>query len=214
MIKKCYRYFGGLLKRQEQWLNRMAAAGWRLTEAGKLCYTFESCAPGAYEYRVEFAGQMSYGKSKDYRAFLEGLGYEVFYKNVNLNWSVGKAVWRPWGQGAGQVSTSPGSFNKELMLVGRQAEASPFELHTTPEDKAKYMGVLARAYLYRAAALLALGIFLGVFGSSNRLPEAGLSVGRMIGGGLLAGLGLWMLWRAYRCGREARLYREEAGLGG
>ena len=36
----------------------------------------------------------------------------------------------------------------------------------------------------------------------------------LLAGGLLAGLGLWMLWRAYRCGREARLYREEAGLGG
>lgn len=212
-MKKCYRYFGSLLNRQERWLNKMAAAGWHLKEAGKLCYTFESCAPGEYEYRVEFAAHMAYKKSKDYRAFLEELGYEVFYKNINLNWSVGKAVWRPWGEGAGQISTSPGSFNKELLLVGRRADARPFELHTAPEDKAEYMSMLARAFLYRAAALIALGILLGMYGRSDWLPEATLAVGRMIGGGLLIALGIWMLWRAYGCGREARLYREEAGTG-
>ena len=94
MNKKCYRYFGGLLNRQERWLNRMAAAGWRLVGTGKLCYEFEPCEPGAYEYRVEFVGQMAYEKSRDYRAFLKELGYDAFYKNVNLNWSFGKAVWR------------------------------------------------------------------------------------------------------------------------
>lgn len=70
MNKKCYRYFGGLLSSQERWLNQMAAEGWRLAGTGKLSYEFESCAPGEYEYRVEFVGQMAYGKSKDYKAFL------------------------------------------------------------------------------------------------------------------------------------------------
>lgn len=211
MRKKCYRYFGGLLQSQERWLNRMAARGWRLTGAGKLSYEFEACAPGEYEYRVEFVAQMDYEKSRDYKAFLKELGYEVFYKNVNLNWSVGKAVWRPWGQGAGQISTSPGSFNKELMLVGRRADGLPFELHTTAEDKEDYARMLSHAFLYRAVFLLAMGLWLSVPGFLNRMPGSGPAAGRIAGGGILVLLGLWALWRGWRYRRQAKRYREEAG---
>lgn len=208
MNKKCYRYFGGLLNRQERWLNRMAAAGWRLVGTGKLCYEFEPCEPGAYEYRVEFVGQMAYEKSQDYRAFLKELGYDAFYKNVNLNWSFGKAVWRPWGEGAGQVSTNPGSYNKELILVGRPAASSPFELHTTPSDRAGYMRMLSRAHFFRAAMFLALGIWLSISEIEGSGTGAGLLTVRLPVCAALAGFGIWNLWRGFLCRREARTWEE------
>lgn len=45
MIKKCYRYFGGLLNTQAKWLNKMSEKGYRLVRTGKLLYEFEKCKP-------------------------------------------------------------------------------------------------------------------------------------------------------------------------
>ena len=46
MSKKCYRFFGGLLTVQKNWLNKMAEKGYRLIRTGKLLYEFEKCKPG------------------------------------------------------------------------------------------------------------------------------------------------------------------------
>lgn len=42
MSKKCYRFFGGLLTVQKNWLNKMAEKGYRLIRTGKLLYEFEN----------------------------------------------------------------------------------------------------------------------------------------------------------------------------
>lgn len=57
MSKKCYRFFGGLLTVQKNWLNKMAEKGYRLIRTGKLLYEFEKCKPGQVQYCVEFIGQ-------------------------------------------------------------------------------------------------------------------------------------------------------------
>ena len=59
MSKKCYRYYGGLLVSQANWLNKMAEKGYRLIRTGKILYEFEECTPGQYQYCVEFIGQKS-----------------------------------------------------------------------------------------------------------------------------------------------------------
>lgn len=41
MNKKFYRFYGGLLNLQENWLNKMAKKGYRLIKVGKLQYEFE-----------------------------------------------------------------------------------------------------------------------------------------------------------------------------
>ena len=61
MSKKCYRFFGGLLTVQKNWLNKMAEKGYRLIRTGKLLYEFEKCKPGQVQYCVEFIGQKSKG---------------------------------------------------------------------------------------------------------------------------------------------------------
>ena len=48
---------------------------------------------------------------------LEEKGYKVFYKNINLNYSIGKVRWRPFAGKYGRIATSPGNFDKELLIV-------------------------------------------------------------------------------------------------
>ena len=117
MNKKCYRFYGGLIASQEKWLNRMAKKGYRLIRAGKLFYEFEECKPGQVQYCVEFIGQKSKESAADYARFLEDCGYHVFFKNINLNWSVGKAVVRPWADKGGRIATNSTTFNLQLLIV-------------------------------------------------------------------------------------------------
>ena len=147
MSKKCYRFFGGALGAQEKWLNRMAAQGFRLVRTEKLLYEFEECGPGQYEYRVEFVGQKSRKDAEDYRQFLEDLGYRTFYKNINLSYTVGKVRWRPWAEPGGRIATNATTYDRELLIVEKEADGKPFELHTTYEDQIACAGVLRGPWL-------------------------------------------------------------------
>lgn len=154
-MKKFYRYFGGLLSLQEKWLNKMAQEGYRLIKTGKISYQFEECQPGEYQYAVEFVGHKSFKSEKEYKEFLEELGYRVLFKNINLNYSLGKIRWRPYGSGMGQVSTSFGSYNRELLIVEKKNDGKPFQLHTTNSDKANYYKPIRNAWLTAALMFLA-----------------------------------------------------------
>lgn len=142
------RFFGGLLLTQERWLNRMAAKGLRLVAVHRLVYEFVPCKPGQYEYKVEYIGQKSASDAADYRIFLQDMGYTVFFKNINLNYSVGKVYWRPWSEKGGRIATNATTHNRELLIIGREADGTPFDLHTTHEDKAKYLRALRQPWLF------------------------------------------------------------------
>lgn len=158
-MKKCYRFFGGLLDTQENWLNQMAQKGYRLIKTGIITYYFDKCKPGEYQYAVEFVAQQSYKSENEYKHFLEELGYKVFYKNINLNILLGKVRWRPYGKGMGQISTNPGSYNKELFIVEKKRDGKPFELYSTNLDKANYFKPLRNAWLAIAALFFALTVW-------------------------------------------------------
>lgn len=117
MSKKCYRFFGGLLNTQEKWLNKKAQNGYRLIRTVKLLYEFKKCKPNQVKYCVEYIGEKSQNSAKDYHDFLEDMGYKVFYKNINLNYSVGKVRWRPWAEKGGRIATNATTFNRELLIV-------------------------------------------------------------------------------------------------
>lgn len=179
MTKKVYRYFFDFLDSQQAWLNDMAAKGWRLVKCGQLAYTFESCEPGEYEYAVEFVADKSYAESKSYKLFLDGLGYTTFYKNINVGIYVGKATWRPWAKGAGQISTAPGSYQKELLIVEKRADGKPFELHTDLNDALPLFKTVRNAYMWSAGGMFALlgmcvsfAVFLSPFALIGALPCA------------------------------------------
>ena len=70
MNKKFYRFYGGLLNLQENWLNKMAKKGYRLIKVGKLQYEFENCTPNQYQYYIEYIGNKSKMSAENYRTFL------------------------------------------------------------------------------------------------------------------------------------------------
>lgn len=161
MSKKCYRFFGGLLNTQEKWLNKKAQNGYRLIRTGKLLYEFKKCKPNQVKYCVEYIGEKSQNSAKDYHDFLEDMGYKVFYKNINLNYSVGKVRWRPWAEKGGRIATNATTFNRELLIVEKENDGKPFELHTSCEDKAGYYSNLRNPWLL-------LWLLFGVLGVVNR----------------------------------------------
>ena len=120
--KTCFRFFGGFLQAQENWLNRMAGRGYRLVSVGKLGYRFQTCPPDTVEYRVEWIGHKSPQDARAYQQFLEELGYRVWVKNVNLNCSVGKIRFRPWADPGGKLAGNRSTFNRELLLVERERD--------------------------------------------------------------------------------------------
>jgi hypothetical protein len=146
MNKKVYRYFGLFLKTQKKWLNKMADRGYRLVRTTRLMYEFEESLPAEYEYQVEFVADKSNRKARDYQNYLEELGYRTFTKNININYSYGKIEWRPWAKGAGQISTSPGSYNKELLIVEKKRDGKRFELYTDLQDIINYYQNVRRIY--------------------------------------------------------------------
>lgn len=138
MSKKCYRYYGGLLGLQQKWLNKMAEKGYRLVRTTQAMYEFEPCAPGQqYQYCVEFVGEKSKQSADDYVRFLEGCGYRVFCKNINLDYTMGKVRFRPWAGRGGKTAADADASNGELLIVEKVRDGKPFERHTTYADKQK-----------------------------------------------------------------------------
>jgi hypothetical protein len=91
------------------------------------------------------------------------LGYRVFVKNVNLNWSVGKMRFRPWADGAGKAAASPGAYNKELLIVEKKNDGKPFELHTDMRDLTVHFKTVRNSYLYVAVISI---VFAALFTAS------------------------------------------------
>lgn len=140
-IKK-YRYFFIFLTAQENWLNKMASNGYRLINTTKIAYEFETCVRDEYEYCIEYIGNKSYKNIVNYQSFIEQMGYKTFTKNININYSYGKICWRPTGKGLGQLSTSPGSYNKELLIIEKKKDGKPFNIYSNYQDLINYYSPL------------------------------------------------------------------------
>lgn len=205
MSKIVIRYFLDALDGQEKWLNRMAKRGYRLVKTGKLTYTFESCEPSEYEYRVELAGGRGMRDLHGYRDFLDGMGYRTFYKNLNLNWSYGKIVWNPW---RGAVSTVPGSYNKELLIVEKKRNGTPLKLHTSREDRIEYFQRIRNLYICGSIFLFLIAVF-GRSQSSDARLLAILEAASPWIRGAAAALGVYFLFLCIRSCLRIRRIREE-----
>lgn len=175
MNKKIYRFFGGLLTAQENWLNKMSEKGYHLIRTGKLLYEFEECKPGQFQYCVEFIGQKSKENAQNYHDFLEEMGYSVFYKNINLNYSVGKVRWRPWAEKGGRIATNATTFNRELLIIEKENDGKPFELHTSYEDKESYYSNLRNPWLllllmFAVFTVVNQSVILGILALISLIP--------------------------------------------
>ena len=147
---------------QRNWLNKMAQKGYRLVRTGKLEYEFEECEPGRYVYEIEYVGNKSFENATDYKAFLESLGYRVFFKNINLDWSVVKATANPFAEKGGRVQTTNTMYNRELLIVEKENDGKPFELHTTVSDKLHQLRQYRNAWLIFASVILVLAAFFPI----------------------------------------------------
>lgn len=177
MSLKYYRYFSGLMTTQEKWLNKRAAEGYHLIRVHKLCYEFEKCQPSEFVYCVEFVAEKSKHEAQDYQSFLEELGYRTFFKNVNVDYSLGKVRIRPWANSKGKIATKSSTYNRELLIVEKRNDGKPFELHTTIGDKINYCKILQRPYLCMLILSVALGIYkqswvAALFAIASLLPLA------------------------------------------
>lgn len=160
MNKKCYRYFAGAIGWHEKWLNKMAAKGWRLVGVGKLMYEWEPCEPGQYQYKVEYVGNRSWESSQKYTGFLQDCGYRTFYRGINLNWSAMKVVARPWADPGGRLAISATTYNRELLIVEKQNDGKPFELHTSYADIANSYREMRRPWAFTLLVTLGMAIVL------------------------------------------------------
>lgn len=160
MREKRYRYFAGLTGAQARWLDRMSDRGLRLVRTEKLLYEFEPCRPGQYRYCVEFVGHKSGAEAREYARFLEDCGCRVLFKNINLNWNVGKVVARPWADPGGRIASNATTLNRELLIVEKENDGKPFALHTTWEDRADYCRTLRRPALYLFAVMAPMAVLL------------------------------------------------------
>lgn len=156
MSKTVIRYFFDFLDGQEKWLNQMAKRGYRLKKCGVMTYTFDQCEPEEYEYAVEFVGDKAYSKIKDYHVHLENMGFRTFSKNINLNFSYGKVRWRPYAKGMGQIATSPGGYNKELLILEKKRDGTPFNLHSNIQDKLETCKQIMYSYMWVVFIMLLL----------------------------------------------------------
>lgn len=152
------RFFAGFTGSQTKWLNSMAEKGYRLVKTGKIEYVFDECAPGKYVYVVEYVGDKSFEEEEKYKAFLEDLGYQVFYKNVNLAYSTNKLTFRPWADKGGKLSTLKTTFNKELLIVEKENDGKPFRLHTEKQDQIDYYNRMSRPWYFAVFMALLLAI--------------------------------------------------------
>lgn len=146
-----------MLKAQAKWLNKMALRGWRLADTGKLDYSFIPCEPGAYQYAVDFVGNLSRAHGDDYAAFLSGFGYKTWFKNVNLQWSRGKVRWNPAGEPGARIISDRANLDRELLIVERRAEPGEFLLYTSAVDEIEVLRGMRRRSLCPALIFAALG---------------------------------------------------------
>ncbi len=103
------------------------------------------------------------------------MGYKVFFKNINLNYSVGKVRWRPWAERGGRIATNTTTFNREILIVEKANDGKPFELHTSYDDKEKYYRNLRNPWLFLLLmfALFAVtkqSIIFGIFALVSVIP--------------------------------------------
>nr|WP_288828760.1 DUF2812 domain-containing protein [uncultured Clostridium sp.] len=141
------RFFGGFLILQERWLNLMVKKGWRLNKIQGHRYSFIKCQPEEFDYCVDCILNKSTSDANEYIEFLHEIGYKTFQTGINFNISAGKMKWRVGGSKLGHIDTSPGKYNKEILIVEKRKDEMPFRLHTSKEDTLDYYRSLRNLYL-------------------------------------------------------------------
>ena len=180
-----YRFFGPMILSMENWLNRMASIGNRLVNTGMMSWDFEPCARGKYEYRVEYIGQLDLDKSTDYQQYFLDKGYNVLLKPLNLGVSMGKAQLRTDDEGEVMVATKKNVLNKEIIIIEKLADGTPFDVPTNNADRTKYLRPLFGTWCVLSVLMSGLAVLkYAMNGIDVALPHIVLAVFCLAGTGL------------------------------
>lgn len=159
MKKLCIHFFCDLLNAQECWLNKMASIGYRLVNTGIFTYEFIPCDANRYKYCVEFISHRSAIDVKNYVHFLNDLGYNTFYKNINLSYYIFKFKWRPWIWNNNQFAIGRRNLGKEILIIEKENDGTPLEMYSTLTDKQNYYKALRLPYSFLSIFTFLLGAF-------------------------------------------------------
>ena len=66
--------------------------------------------------------------------------------------------YRPWAEKGAQISTNATTFNREILIVEKERDNKPFNLHTSYEDQIAYYGSLRNPWLFVFLSTLLLAI--------------------------------------------------------
>lgn len=180
MAKQRRRLYTMQLDRQEAFLNEMAKKGWRLQACTRFAYAFVPCEPGAFAYRVAYTGPMSEQKHRDFRAFVQGLNYDVFARSMGMP----------------GVGAAGGDFGREVLVIGKRADGADFAIGSTNANLAEYYTSLRNLHI---AMFVLYAVALGLVWWLAKLPWfVGVALGVV---------GLLLLLPAVQSGKRAKRYR-------
>ena len=162
MRKSVNKFFWLFLTSQEQWLNKMSDEGWRLVGTTVSGYEFEECEKGKYRYKAVYIANCSKESAEEYVRALEACGYRVWFKNANLNYSAGKAEYRPWAEEGGRIATDKTTLHKELLIIEKENDGTAFSLCATFEQRYESY---SRLRLWGIIGLI-LALILAIVGKS------------------------------------------------
>lgn len=162
MRKRVFKFFWLFMTSQEQWLNKMADEGYRLVGTTTAHYEFEECEKGKYRYKVVYIANRSKESAEEYVKALEVCGYRVFFKNLNMDYSVGKVEYRPWAEEGGKIATEKTTLHKELLIIEKENDGRAFELCATFEQR---YGSYSRLRLWGVIGFI-IAAALGIIGKS------------------------------------------------
>ena len=69
------------------------------------------------------------------------------YKNIKQSYSVGKVRVQTGEEKGRRIATNATTFNREMLIVEKDNDGKPFELHTSYEDKENYYRSLRNPWL-------------------------------------------------------------------
>ncbi|MBT2292711.1 DUF2812 domain-containing protein [Paenibacillus albidus] len=160
MKKRVFKIFINALESQENWLNSMGSEGWRLVQVKQSVYTFETCIPGEFIYKIQFVADQSMQQLNQYKDYLSDLGIGHFSQGLNIGkFAIGNKRWRPYGKGATSFASLPGNINSELLIMEKRNDGNPFRIFTERGEEIKYYSKMRNAFSI-AAVLLTLTFFI------------------------------------------------------
>lgn len=90
---------------------------------------------------------------------------------------MGKVRFRTWAEKDGRLATNSGVFNRELLIVEKENDGQPFQLHTSFEDRQAYYQSLRNPWLTLLVLFLGTGAlshswFFLLFSGAAAVPAA------------------------------------------